>query len=158
MDTTDRHLLSLLQGDSRLTYEELGEAVGLSAPATYQRVRKLEHAGVLVGYHARVKPEALGRGVVAFVRVSPGPGTNMGRLIEGWDAAGEILECHRTTGSGGYLLKLRLASAAELGPHLDAARNAGCGAVADIGLVTLFERWTVPVWETLPGGRDPQAR
>jgi Lrp/AsnC family leucine-responsive transcriptional regulator len=53
MDAADRHLLSLLQGDSRLTYEELGEAVGLSAPAAYQRVRKLEESGAVIGYHAR---------------------------------------------------------------------------------------------------------
>lgn len=151
MDAADRHLLSLLQGDSRLTYEELGEAVGLSAPAAYQRVRKLEEAGAVIGYHARVAPEALGRSVVAFVHVTPGPDTQMDRLIKGWDAAGEVLECHRVTGGHGYLLKLRLGSVDELGPHLDAARRAGCAAVAEVGLATLFERWTVPAWESEPG-------
>jgi Lrp/AsnC family leucine-responsive transcriptional regulator len=151
MDAADRHLLSLLQGDSRLTYEELGEAVGLSAPAAYQRVRKLEESGAVIGYHARVAPGAMGRGVVAFVHVTPGPGTRVDRLVEGWDATGDVLECHRVTGGHGYLLKLRLHSVDDLGPHLDAARRAGCAALAEVGLATLFERWTVPVWESEPG-------
>ena len=143
-DRTDRHLLALLQADSRLTYEELGHAVGLSAPAAYQRVRKLEEAGVITGYHASVAPQALDRGAVVFLHVEPGPKTDVAKLALGWEAAGEVLECHRLTGAYGYLLKLRLRDVSQVEPHLDAIRRAGGRASAELGIETLFERWTLP--------------
>ena len=145
LDRIDRHLLALLQAAGRSSYQELGDAVGLSAPAVYQRIRKLEAAGAVTGFHARVAPEALDRGVVAFVRVRPGQGTDVKRLLTGWRAASDVLECHRVTGRDGYLLKLRLAGVAELDAHLEAMRRAGCAAEADVGLGTVFERWALPV-------------
>ncbi len=127
LDRIDRHVVALLQAAGRSSYQELGDAVGLSAPATYQRVRKLEAA------------------VVAFVRVLPGQATDVKRLLTGWKAASEVLECHRVTGRDGYLLKLRLGSVAELDAHLEAVRRAGCAAEAHVGLGTVFERWALPV-------------
>jgi Lrp/AsnC family leucine-responsive transcriptional regulator len=152
LDRTDRHLLALLQRDTRLTYEELGDAVGLSAPAAYQRVRKLESGGAITGYHARLAPQEVGRGVIAFLRIQPGPRSNVERLVKAWDAAGEILECHRVTGETGYLLKLRVGEVGQVEPHLEAARKAGCTAEAQVGLTTLFERWTLPVVARTAGG------
>ncbi len=145
LDATDRRLLALLQDDARLGYQELAEAVGLSAPATYQRVKKLEAAGVVVGYHARLDPARAGYGVVAMLRVRPGPATNVRRLEKAWQAAPEVLECHRVSGDGGYLVKLRLARPDRLAAHLDAAMAAGCVALADLALDTVVERWTLPV-------------
>ena len=49
LDSTDWHILRELQQDARLSYRELGRRVGLSAPGTAERVRKLEDAGVLTG-------------------------------------------------------------------------------------------------------------
>jgi Lrp/AsnC family leucine-responsive transcriptional regulator len=49
LDRIDRHVVALLQAAGRSSYQELGDAVGLSAPATYQRVRKLEAVGVITG-------------------------------------------------------------------------------------------------------------
>lgn len=145
VDAIDRRLLALLQSDARLGYQELADAVGLSAPAAFQRVRKLRDRGVLTGFHARVDPLAAGLQLVAFVRVRPGPGTNLERLEKSWRAAPEVMECHRVSGDGGYLLKLRLSEPAQLAGYLDAARTAGCAVLADLALATVVERWTVPV-------------
>ncbi|NIM48149.1 MAG: AsnC family transcriptional regulator [Gemmatimonadales bacterium] len=145
MDAVDRRIVALLQANAQLGYQELGEAVGLSSAAAYQRVRKLEAAGVVTGYHARVDAAALGRGVVAFLRVQPGPRTDLKRLIEVWTQADDVLECHRVTGGASYLLKLRLGTTQDLGPHLDAARKLGCEATAELGLGCVFEGWTLPV-------------
>jgi Lrp/AsnC family leucine-responsive transcriptional regulator len=144
LDRVDRHILAVLQAAGRTSYQELGDAVGLSGPAAYQRVRKLEAAGVIAGYHARVAPESTGRDLVAFVWVRPGQGTDVGRLVSGWTAAADVLECHRVTGPDGYLLKLRLGRVSELDGHLEAARKAGCSAEAHVGLRTVFERWVLP--------------
>jgi Lrp/AsnC family transcriptional regulator, leucine-responsive regulatory protein len=54
MDELDEHLLSLLEAEGRLTMAELGRRVGLSRTATLARVRSLEDAGVIRGYHAAV--------------------------------------------------------------------------------------------------------
>ena len=151
LDATDLRLLSLLQEAGRVGYQELGEAVGLSGPSTYQRVRKLEAARVITGYHARVDPARLGRGLVAFLRVRPGSG-DAGRLVKQWSAAGEILECHRLSADGGFLLKLRVREVAALLPHVVAVQKAGCAVQVDIALCTEFERWTLAASDAVRPG------
>jgi len=145
LDQTDRSLVSLLQADARLTYEELGKAVGLSAAAAYQRVRKLEDGTVLRGYYARVEPSLVGRPVLAFLHVQLGPATDLKQVLERWDGAAEVLECHAVAGEVGYLLKLRLRSLAALESHVDAARRTGCTVRSHIVTATVFERWSIPV-------------
>ena len=56
LDSTDWKILRELQRDARLSYNELGRRVGLTAPAAAGRVRKLEDAGVITGYGARIDP------------------------------------------------------------------------------------------------------
>ena len=143
LDPTDRRIVSILQSDGKLSYHELGEAVGLSAPATFQRVRKLEGAGVITGYHARVDPGLVGRGILAFVRIQPGPKVDVGTLITQWRRSAAFLECHRLSGEDGYLLKVRLGAISELSELLDGARRAGCKVATELALETAFERWTV---------------
>ena len=145
LDKIDQRLVSLLQADARLTYEEQGKAVGLSAAAVYQRVRKLEEAGVICGYHARVEPTLVGRPILALLYVRLGPATDRKQLLERWASATEALECHAVAGDAGYLLKLRLPDLGSLEPHVDAARRAGCTVRSHIVTATAFERWSIPV-------------
>lgn len=139
----DHRIIAGLQANAKASYQELGEAVGLSAPATFQRVRKLEAAGVITGYHARVDPAATGKGFAAFVRVHPGPGVDMAQLLGRWRRSTSVLECHRVTGADRYLLKLRLDGVATLGAFLDGAREAGCTVESEVVVETAFERWTL---------------
>ena len=143
IDRTDRHILAILQADGKLSYQELGEAVGLSAPAVFQRVRKLEAAGVIAGYHARIDPEAAGKPLVAFVHVHPSPDTEMPQLLARWRRTSAVLECHRLTGADRYLLKLRLENVGALSAFLDGARRAGCSVESELAVETAFERWVV---------------
>ena len=69
MDATDHLLVQLLQADGRATQLQLAKEIGLSQPATAERIRKLEDAGVITGYAARVDPTKLGVDVTAFVGV-----------------------------------------------------------------------------------------
>jgi len=143
LDQTDRRILAILQADGKLSYQELGEAVGLSAPAAFQRVRKLEAAGVIAGYHARIDPQAAGKPLIAFVHVHPGPDAQMPQLLARWRRAPAVLECHRLTGADRYLLKLRLENVSALGAFLDGARGAGCTVESELAVETAFERWVV---------------
>lgn len=105
LDAIDRQLLAELQDDAKLSYKDLGETVGLAAPSVLERIRKLEQAGVITGYHAMVEARAVGLDVAAFIGVavrSPAAVTT----VLGWvEDEPQILECHHVT--GGYTLLLK---------------------------------------------------
>ena len=142
-DGTDQRIIAILQADGKLSYQDLGDAVGLSAPAAFQRVRKLETAGVITGYHARVDPQAAGKPLIAFVHVHLGPDVPVPQLLARWRRASGVLECHRLTGADRYLLKLRLEDVSALSGFLDGARRAGCTVESELAVETAFEKWTV---------------
>src|SRR5579884_4022848 len=117
LDATDRRIAAELQAEPRLRVAELARRIGLSGPATADRLRRLEETGTL-SYRADVDPRALGYTLFAIVRISPSGGGL--RLIPG--IAREvpaITECYRITGEDCYFVKLHLHSIDELEPILD---------------------------------------
>ncbi|GAB3448148.1 Lrp/AsnC family transcriptional regulator [Streptomonospora sediminis] len=118
LDGVDRRILTELQADARLSFNELSRRVNLSAPAVADRVRRLEEAGVVTGYHAHVDPAAAGLPVTALVRMACfGPGC----LLR--DAAAqdlpEILQLHRVTGDACCVLVISVASMAHFEEVID---------------------------------------
>ena len=108
MDGFDIKLLAALQDDGRLTNNELGEKVGLSASQCSRRRAALEQEGVIEGYHAALSPAALGLAVLAFVQVrlathSP---DNSRRFRELVDRTAEVQEAYALTGEADYLVKI----------------------------------------------------
>ena len=69
LDKIDRRILRDLQANGRMTNVELARRAGISAPPCLRRVRALEEAGFIRGYHADLNPEALGFGVTVFAQV-----------------------------------------------------------------------------------------
>src|SRR5437588_5454118 len=69
LDSTDWKILRELQRDARLSYNELGRRVGLTAPASAERVRKLEATGVITGYSAQIDPEKVGMPLLALIQL-----------------------------------------------------------------------------------------
>ncbi|GCE11954.1 Lrp/AsnC family transcriptional regulator [Tengunoibacter tsumagoiensis] len=113
LDETGWHILSELQKDARLSFPELGRRVGLSAPAVAERVRKLEEAGVITGYGARINSALVGLPILAFSRITTPPMTETAihELIAGIP---ELLECHKVTGNESFLFKLAVSSISHL--------------------------------------------
>jgi Lrp/AsnC family leucine-responsive transcriptional regulator len=113
MDDTDWRILVELQNDGRLSHSELGRRIGLSQPATAERVRRLEEAGVIEGYHATVSLEKVGRPLGAIVRLAArtGQGGPLAALVE---ELPEVLECHHITGDDCYTIRVAVASVREL--------------------------------------------
>lgn len=107
-DTTDLRILRVLQQDGRASFVELAEAVGLSESPCYRRVRRLEEAGVLTGFGARLDQRALGLTVTAFVEVTMErqPASETDAFFECVGAEPHIVECHATSGSHDYLMKV----------------------------------------------------
>ncbi|HEU0028902.1 MAG TPA: Lrp/AsnC family transcriptional regulator [Ktedonobacterales bacterium] len=96
LDETGWELLCALQENARASYADLGRMVGLTPPAVADRVRRLELAGIITGYHATVDPTKLGLGLTAIIRFkSPGPAE---RTFAAFRACPEIVECHDITG------------------------------------------------------------
>ena len=114
-DRIDRKILEELQREGRLSMTELAERVSLSVSPCTERVRRLERSGVILGYHARVNPEALGRGLLVFVEL-----TLASKSAAVFDAVRQallleprVLECHLISGSFDYLVKVRLTDMSE---------------------------------------------
>ena len=101
-DTIDQQILDELQSDGRISYRDLGERVGLSAPAVTERVRRLERRGVITGYTATINPAALGSPILAIIRVhSAGPkAPDIDALAASMP---EVIECNRVTGSESHV-------------------------------------------------------
>jgi Lrp/AsnC family leucine-responsive transcriptional regulator len=109
VDDMDWALLRELQADARLSFSELSRRVHLSPPAVAERVRRLEEAGVVTGYHAHVDLARAGRSVVALIRMSCyGPRCILrDPSVSGW---AEVLEIHRITGDACSVLKVAAGS------------------------------------------------
>ena len=115
LSATDARLLSILQGDGRRSYADLGADLGMAGPSAHERVKKLEARGVIRGYHATVEPVAVGLGVLAFTWVTQAPGTISTDLTPFFAAVPEIEECHYIAGEADYILKIRARDMEHLG-------------------------------------------
>lgn len=114
MDAVDHKILTVLMVDGRVSWADLAESVGLSAPAVAERVRRLEDRGVIRGYAADVNGSQVGAHMTALVAVTlDGPGARDGFLRVVRDTA-EVQECHHTAGDDDYLLKVRCGGTADL--------------------------------------------
>jgi Lrp/AsnC family leucine-responsive transcriptional regulator len=118
MDELDWRILEELQRDGRVSYTELGRRVSLTAPAVAERVRRLEEAGVIRGFHADVDAARVGFPITAFVRwTSSGP--DCSHLGEVAKEIPEIVECNRVTGEASYVLKILARSVGHLERLID---------------------------------------
>jgi len=108
MDAIDRRILSNLQAEGRLPVTDLAERVGLSPTPCARRMARLEEAGLITGYSARVNPEKLGYPITVFVFVELERQSR--DALDGFERAirrfPEVLECHLMTGSRDILLKI----------------------------------------------------
>lgn len=109
MDDTNWAILEALQPDGRMSFSELGRRVHMSAPAVAERVRRLEEAGVITGYHAVVESARLGWTVRAFVLMAC-HGTRCVLRDPAVLTWSEIVSLDRVTGDACSVLRVRAQS------------------------------------------------
>ena len=114
LDDTDLRILDMLQDDCRSALARIGEHVGLSAPSVLERIKKLEAAGVITGYHAALDAHRLGLDVTAFIGVITSQPDLIGGLESRLVALDGVLECHHVTGEYTLLLKTKTADTSSL--------------------------------------------
>ena len=108
LDPVDRTLLNALQRDGRATVGDLAEAVSLSTSPCWRRVRALEEAGVIAGYHAHLHRQRVGWGVLGFVQLALHDHTaeTTSALEREVMAIPQVLSCHNLSGRYDYQLEV----------------------------------------------------
>jgi Lrp/AsnC family transcriptional regulator, leucine-responsive regulatory protein len=107
IDQIDKQILEKLQSNAKITNSQLAQEIGLSPAPTLERVRKLENAGIIKSYHARVDIEKIGLGVSVFlISLSSHKKAQILSFVETINTIPEVVECHHITGSGDFLLKV----------------------------------------------------
>ena len=108
LDKTDKKILKELQHNSKITNVELSKKIGLSPAPTLGRVQKLEKAGLIESYHAKVNAQALDLGFTALLQVSLTRQVNnaIHNFIKQVNEIEEIVECMQLTGNFDYQLKI----------------------------------------------------
>jgi Lrp/AsnC family leucine-responsive transcriptional regulator len=125
MDAIDAQIISLLRANGRASFASVGEQVGLSPHGTADRVRRLERAGVITGYTAKVDPGRVGRSVDALVDVRLLPATDpdqFERLVAGLPAVTELVFL---TGRFDYQLRLACRDTEDLDQTVRTMRRDG---------------------------------
>ena len=113
LDPTDWAILEQLQHDGRMPLTELAGHVHLSASATTERVRRLESAGVISGYHAQIDLASVGWTLLAVVRLKH-YGSTHDPLHQHLEMTPNVLECLRITGEDCYIVKVAATSMPQL--------------------------------------------
>ena len=108
LDRIDREILGLLQQDGRMTNVDLAERVGLTAPPCLRRVRALEQAGVIRGYHAECDAAKLGFPITVFAMVSLKSQAehDLAAFEDHVAAIPEVRECYMLNGEIDFILKI----------------------------------------------------
>lgn len=114
MEAVDRRLVDLLRSDGRMSYTDLGKAMGLSTSAVHQRVRRLEERGVITGYAALVSSEALGLPLTAFISITPLDPAAPDDIPDRIRSITELVACHSVAGDENYILKATVATPGDL--------------------------------------------
>jgi len=114
LDRIDVQLLALLQDNGRISQHDLAKAVGLSAPAVAERLRKLEDRGIIRRFTAQLDAKRLGWDITAFIFVGMTGSKFYPEFRERAEETAQVVECHSITGQGSHILKIRAENTAAL--------------------------------------------
>jgi Lrp/AsnC family transcriptional regulator, leucine-responsive regulatory protein len=153
-DAIDTKAMRHLMQDGRASWADLGTALGLSAPAAAERVRKLEDRGVIRGYAALPDPDAAGFPVLTFVSVTLVSQSARASFLKAVRAHPLIQECHHVAGDDDFLLKVRCRGMRDLDALLSDELKGRLGVARTRTTIVLG---TVKETVALPVGADASA-
>jgi len=113
LDHKDCQIIEALQKDARQSLAGLGKRIGLSQPAMSERVKKLEEAGVIEGYGARINLQAIGVGLRAVIRIRT-THQHIQTYLRLFESMPEVLEVDRVTGEDCFIVRCAIAQPADL--------------------------------------------
>ena len=136
IDAIDRQLIGLLLSDGRASFKSLAAAVGLTAPACAERVRRLVESGVIKGFRADIDWAKLGFAINAVIRIGA-PAEHGKSLLKAFREAPNVIEVIRVTGSDSYILQIVAKSSTDLEKLIDR--------IGSFGVVTTSLVLSVPL-------------
>lgn len=140
VEETDRRILTLLAGDGRMSFTDLGKATGLSTSAVHQRVKRLEQRGLIRGYTATLDHDQMGLPLTAFVSITPIDPSEPDDYPQRLSGIAEIESCWSVAGEESYILKVRVPTPRRLEDLLARIRSvANVSTRTTIVLSTPFE-------------------
>ena len=110
IDGTDARILTILQQDARTSNAEIARQLGMAPSAIFERIRKLEAKGVITGYAARIAPDAIDLGLLAFIFVRADERLGSREVGDRIARMSEVQEVHHVAGEDCYLVKARVAN------------------------------------------------
>lgn len=124
MDNTDIKIINILQENCKTSTREIGQMVGLTAPAVAERINRLKDSGVIEGFHAQINESLLGNHIGAFmlINVPPKEYPAFCKFCEGTPS---VVEHHHIVGLNNVLLRVRVGDAQELETLLRQIRKYG---------------------------------
>jgi Lrp/AsnC family leucine-responsive transcriptional regulator len=114
VEDLDQRILTLLAGDGRMSFTDLGRATGLSTSAVHQRVKRLEQRGLITGYAAQVDYDQVGKPLTAFISIRPIDPSQPDDYPDRLAPVSEIESCWSVAGEESYILKVRVATPGDL--------------------------------------------
>ncbi len=114
LDSVGWQLLRMLQENARISFRQIGEVIGMTAPAVGERIHRLEDAGVLKGYQAKIDLAKIGRPIMAFVHLTCDSHQET-KFRKDVLTLLDVIECHCVTGTESFILKVAVTSV----PHLE---------------------------------------
>lgn len=148
MDHIDEKILVVLKKNGKASATEISKIVGLSIPAVSERIRKMEHNGIIEGYGAKISRRKTGYNVTAFIMVNlerSGEDDEFRQNVVGFQ---EVLECHHVVGAFDYLLKVLVKTPDDLEHFLMDKLNeipTVASSQTFMCLSTLKEEWNVEI-------------
>jgi len=133
LDALGWKILEALQRNARMSFAELGRKIGLSTPAVAERVRRLEEAGIITGYHAGLDLAKLGVPIRVLVRLTiHGGDLQVSRTVTAIRELSEISRCHRITGAESCLIAADLGSIRHLEVLIDKLSTLGATSTSTV--------------------------
>ena len=142
MDRTDYKILNILQADCRTTLKDIGDQVGLTAPAVSERIRKMEEHGIIRGFHIDVDRERLDCSMTGFILVAPEP-EKYNSFCEFCQKNPAIISHYHVIGVFNALLRFAVRGTRELDELLSSIKHYG-NSQTSVELKTYFETKEIP--------------
>tara|TARA_B000000477_G_scaffold108679_1_gene101116 strand:+ start:130 stop:603 length:474 start_codon:yes stop_codon:yes gene_type:complete len=104
LDSIDKKIISLLKSNARNSVSKIADLVGLSIPATSDRIKKLEELEIIKGYKAVINSRKIGIDLRALITIISESSSNYEKIINFVNETDEVVECFATTGRGSHIL------------------------------------------------------
>lgn len=148
MDQIDEKILRILKRNGKASATEISRVVGLSIPAVSERIRKMEHSGIIEGYGAKISRRKTGYNATAFIMVNLERSGDVEEFRQKIVEFQQVLECHHVVGAFDYLLKVLVKTPDDLEHFLMDELNeipTVASSQTFMCLSTLKEEWNVEI-------------